>query len=113
MPNCFIHPKQTFTASPTNGRHRNVSSGLPPKRPVCSAWGLMVYAVSNGIVLAGLLVTAAMASGMILTVSLFALTAVFSRQRLMRVLERRGRLWHRLSHTFEIVSALMRLLGFE
>ena len=67
---------------------------------------IMVYAVSNGIVLAGLLVTAAMAIGMILTVSLFALTAVFLRQRLMRVLERRGRLWHRLSHTFEIVSAL-------
>ena len=67
---------------------------------------IMVYAVSNGMIFACLLVTAAMASGMILTISLFALTAVFLRERLFRALERRGRLWHRLSHIFEILSAL-------
>jgi nickel/cobalt exporter len=66
---------------------------------------IMVYAVSNGMVLAGLLVTAAMACGMILTVSMFALTAVLLRERLFRWIEGRSRLWHRASHAFEIVSA--------
>lgn len=67
---------------------------------------IMVYAVSNGMIFAGLLITAAMASGMILTISLFALTAVFLRERLFRVVERRGKLFHSLSHAFEILSAV-------
>jgi nickel/cobalt transporter (NicO) family protein len=66
---------------------------------------IMVYAASNGMIVAGLLVTAAMASGMILTVSLFAFAAVFLRERLFRVLARRDKLLHGVGHAFEILSA--------
>ncbi len=67
---------------------------------------IMVYALAHGIVLAGLLVTLAMAGGMILTVSVFAMTAILFREGLFRLLEQRRGLWHRAAHIFEIGSAL-------
>jgi nickel/cobalt transporter (NicO) family protein len=90
-------------AQPSNNPLLAVAAGFVPC-PLTTF--IMVYAVSNGIIAAGLLVIAAMASGMIITVSLFALAAVFLRERLFRLLERRGKLWHGVAHSFEIVSAV-------
>jgi ABC-type nickel/cobalt efflux system permease component RcnA len=66
---------------------------------------IMVYALGHGMVAAGLAVTAAMASGMILTISAFAIAAVLFRDGVFYFLQRRERLWHRASHVLEIVSA--------
>jgi nickel/cobalt exporter len=67
---------------------------------------IMVYASTQGIVLAGLLVTAGMAFGMILTIALFALAAVLLRDRLMALLERTARFRSRLGQILELGSAL-------
>jgi nickel/cobalt exporter len=67
---------------------------------------IMVYASAQGIVLAGLLVTAGMAFGMMLTIASFALAAVLLRDRLMALLERTARLRGRLGHILELGSAL-------
>ncbi len=67
---------------------------------------IMVYASAQGIVLAGLLVTAGMAFGMILTIALFALAAVLLRDRLMVLLEKSARFRGRLGHILELGSAL-------
>jgi len=67
---------------------------------------IMVYASAQGIVLAGLLVTAGMAFGMILTIASFALAAVLLRDRLMALLERTARFRSRLGHILELGSAL-------
>jgi ABC-type nickel/cobalt efflux system permease component RcnA len=66
---------------------------------------IMVYALAHGVVIAGLLVTAAMAAGMVLTISAFAAAAVLFRNGLFRLLKRHERQWHRASHVFEIASA--------
>jgi nickel/cobalt exporter len=72
---------------------------------------IMVYASTQGIVLAGLLVTAGMAFGMILTIALFALAAVLLRARLMALLERTARFRSRLGQILELGSALA-IVGF-
>ncbi len=67
---------------------------------------IMVYASAQGIVLAGLLATAGMVFGMILTIASFALAAVLLRDRLMVLLERTARFRGRLGHILELGSAL-------
>ena len=66
---------------------------------------IMVYTVAHGMVAAGLLVTAAMAAGMVLTISAFAIAAVLFHNALFHFFKRRERQWHRMSHIFEILSA--------
>jgi ABC-type nickel/cobalt efflux system permease component RcnA len=66
---------------------------------------MMVYTVAHGMVAAGLLVTAAMAAGMVLTISAFAIAAVVFHNALFHFFKRRERQWHRMSHIFEILSA--------
>jgi ABC-type nickel/cobalt efflux system permease component RcnA len=65
----------------------------------------MVYTVAHGMAAAGLLVTAAMAAGMVLTISAFAIAAILFHNALFHFFKRRERQWHRMSHIFEILSA--------
>jgi ABC-type nickel/cobalt efflux system permease component RcnA len=67
---------------------------------------IMVYALGHGMIGAGLAVTAAMAGGMILTISAFAAAAVLCRDAVFYFLQRREHLWHKASHVFEIASAI-------
>jgi len=67
---------------------------------------IMVYAAANGIVLAGLMVTASMAVGMIATIALFAVAAVLLHDRLVSVLERTAGLRRRVGLVLEATSAL-------
>ena len=67
---------------------------------------IMIYAVGNGIVLAGLLVTASMAAGMTLTIAAFALAAVLLRDRMLSLLERTAHVRRQLGRGLEIASAV-------
>src|SRR6266849_3389781 len=69
----------------TDGRVLAFVTGLVPC-PLTTF--VMVYASTQGIITAGLLVTAGMALGMTVTIALFALTAVFLRDGLMALVER-------------------------
>ena len=71
----------------------------------------MVYASANGIMLAGLLVTAGMTAGMVATIALFAVVAVLLRDRLMTLLERTERVRRRLGRVLEVGSTLA-IVGF-
>jgi nickel/cobalt exporter len=65
---------------------------------------IMVYAVAHGIVFAGLIVTAAMAAGMIATVAAFALAAILLRERFFALLVRSAVWRERLGRTTEALS---------
>ncbi|WP_088347064.1 MULTISPECIES: ABC transporter permease [Rhodomicrobium] len=65
---------------------------------------IMVYAVGNGIVLAGLIVTAAMAAGMIATVAAFALAAILLRERFFALLVHSAAWRQRLGRIAEALS---------
>ena len=67
---------------------------------------IMVYAAANGIILAGLMVTASMAVGMIATIALFAVAAVLLHDRLCSALERTAGLRRRVGLVLEATSAL-------
>ena len=66
---------------------------------------IMVYAVAQGIVAAGLLVTAGMALGMIMTIAAFALAAVLLHERFMLLMERTHHLRRQAGRVLEIASA--------
>jgi len=73
---------------------------------------IMSYALARGMLAAGLAVTAAMAAGMVLTISAVAVLATLSRERLLSFLSRTegSRRW--LGRAFEIGgAALVLLLG--
>ena len=67
---------------------------------------IMVYAVAHGIVFAGLVVTAAMAAGMIATISAFALAAILLRDRFFALLLRSAVWRYRLGRIAEASSGL-------
>jgi ABC-type nickel/cobalt efflux system permease component RcnA len=67
---------------------------------------IMVYAAANGIVGAGLLLTAAMALGMIATILLFVAGTILLRERALRFLERSGPWRERLGRALESASAV-------
>jgi nickel/cobalt transporter (NicO) family protein len=67
---------------------------------------IMIYAVGNGIVLAGLLVTASMAAGMTLTIAAFALGAVLLRERLVSFLARTEQVRGQIGRGLEAASAV-------
>jgi nickel/cobalt transporter (NicO) family protein len=66
---------------------------------------IMVYAVSNGIIAAGLLLTASMALGMVATIALFAIATVLLRQRILHLMERTTDIRERAEQTLEFISA--------
>ena len=65
---------------------------------------VMSYAVANGVVAAGLFLSASFAAGMIVTVAAFPLVAVLMRSRLVAFLDR-SRIWRgRISRSLEVIS---------
>ncbi len=96
------------SAAATSGRSAAQHVGLVPC-PLTTF--IMVYASANGIMLAGLLVTAGMTAGMVATIALFAVVAVLLRDRLMTLLERTERVRRRLGRVLEVGSALA-IVGF-
>ena len=85
------------------GRFLSIAAGFVPC-PLTTF--IMVYALAHGMVIAGLLVTLAMAGGMVVTISAFAISAVLFRKGLFHILNRRKVLLHRTSQVFETGSAL-------
>jgi len=67
---------------------------------------IMVYATTHGVVGAGLLLTAAMAFGMIATILLFVATTILVRERALEFLVRTGPWRERLGRILESASAL-------
>jgi nickel/cobalt exporter len=67
---------------------------------------IMAYAVANGLLLAGLLLSATFASGMIVTVVAFPLAAILLRGRLVAMLDRTGGLRRRVGVWLEVTAAL-------
>jgi nickel/cobalt exporter len=67
---------------------------------------IMTYAVANGLVAPGLLLSAVFAAGMIVTVGSFPLLAVLLRTRLLPLLARTERWRESLGHGLEISAAL-------
>jgi len=68
---------------------------------------IMIYSVANGIVMAGLLVTVAMAIGMIATIFIFVGCTMLLRERALRFFERTASARERIGRALEIMSALM------
>jgi len=66
---------------------------------------IMVYAVAQGIVAAGLLVTAGMALGMIMTIAGFVLAAVLLHERFMLLMEHTHHLRRQAGRILEFASA--------
>jgi nickel/cobalt transporter (NicO) family protein len=67
---------------------------------------IMVYAAAQGIIVAGLLVTAGMAVGMIATIAIFALGAVLLHDRLAMLMERTDRFSRWIGRGLEFASAI-------
>jgi nickel/cobalt transporter (NicO) family protein len=67
---------------------------------------IMAYAAAQGIIAAGLLVTASMALGMTVTIALFALAAVLVHDRFMVLMERSDRVRRRVGRGLEAASAV-------
>ncbi|MBN9449912.1 hypothetical protein [Bosea sp. RAC05] len=67
---------------------------------------IMAYAVANGLVLAGVLLSATFASGMIVTVVAFPLAAILLRGRLVAILDRSYALQRRIGFGLEVAAAM-------
>ena len=89
---------------PSGGRALAVAAGLVPC-PLTTF--IMVYASANGIVMAGLLVTAAMALGMIGTLALLVLCTIVLRERAVEFFDRTAFARERLVRALEISSACL------
>ena len=87
----------------TDGRALAFVTGLVPC-PLTTF--IMVYAVAQGVVAAGLLVTAGMAIGMVVTIAMFALAAVLLHDRFMVLMERTDRLRRQVGRGLECASAI-------
>jgi ABC-type nickel/cobalt efflux system permease component RcnA len=80
--------------------------------PCPGATLILVYAVSQGLVAAGIAAMFAVSLGMGLTISLFALAAIFSRDALLRLARDKGPLLDRLHLFLSVAGALaISLLG--
>ena len=97
-------------------RHRHHDSPTTDGRVLAFATGLvpcplttfiMVYAVSNGIIVAGLLLTAGMIVGMVTTIAIFAVAAVLLRERIVFLMERTARTRERFGRALELISAVV------
>lgn len=95
-------------SSTTDGRVLAFATGLVPC-PLTTF--IMVYAVSNGIIVAGLLLTVGMVVGMITTIAIFAVAAVLLRERIVHLMDRTARTRERFGQTLELVGAAA-IIGF-
>lgn len=86
----------------TDGRVLAFATGLVPC-PLTTF--IMVYAVSNGIIIAGLLLTAGMVVGMVTTIAIFAVAAVLLRERIVHLIEKTARTSERFGQAMELVGA--------
>ncbi|MFM9860694.1 sulfite exporter TauE/SafE family protein [Pseudoxanthobacter sp. M-2] len=66
---------------------------------------IMTYAASRDEIAVGLILSAAFAAGMIVTVAAFPIAAILFRTRLLRLIERTGAVRHRLGRALEVLSA--------
>jgi nickel/cobalt transporter (NicO) family protein len=87
----------------TDGRVLAFVTGLVPC-PLTTF--IMVYATAQGIIAAGLLVTAGMAVGMTVTIALFALAAVLLHDRFMIFLARTDGIRRQVGRGLEVASAI-------
>jgi nickel/cobalt transporter (NicO) family protein len=92
----------------TDGRVLAFATGLVPC-PLTTF--IMVYAVSNGIVMAGLLLTAGMIVGMITTIAIFAVAAVLLRERIVHLMEKTAQRRERFGRALELAGAAA-IIGF-
>ena len=88
----------------TDGRVLAFVTGLVPC-PLTTF--IMVYAAAQGIIAAGLLVTAGMAIGMTVTIASFALAAILLRDRLMTFLARTDHVRRQVGRGLEAASAVV------
>src|SRR5262245_28384124 len=72
---------------------------------------IMVYAVTNGAIAAGLFLTASMALGMITTIGVFSVAAVLFRERLIHFMSLTVRARERLGQALELIGAIA-IVGF-
>ena len=86
----------------TDGPMLAIAAGLVPC-PLTTF--IMVYAVANGIVLAGLFLTAGMALGMVATIAAFAIGSLLVRRYLLRWLDKTEVARERIGRVLEIFSA--------
>jgi len=89
-------------AAGSDGPLLAVAAGLVPC-PLTTF--IMVYAVANGIILAGLALTAGMALGMVGTIAIFAIASVLARRHLVRWLEQTATMREWVGRTLEIGGA--------
>jgi ABC-type nickel/cobalt efflux system permease component RcnA len=87
----------------TDGRVLAFVTGLVPC-PLTTF--IMVYATAQGMIVAGLLVTAGMAVGMIATIALFALAAVLLHDRFMVLMRRTDHVRRQVGRSLEVASAI-------
>lgn len=92
----------------TDGRVLAFATGLVPC-PLTTF--IMVYAVSNGIIVAGLLLTAGMVVGMITTIAIFAVSAVLLRERIFHFMKRTADTRDRFGQILELIGAAA-IIGF-
>jgi nickel/cobalt exporter len=97
-----LHPHEHMHTA-ADGRVLAFVTGLVPC-PLTTF--IMVYATAQGIIAAGLLVTAGMAVGMTVTIALFALAAVLLHDRFMVLMARTDRVRRQLGRGLEVASAI-------
>lgn len=88
---------------PANGPVLAFATGLVPC-PLTTF--IMVYAVTNGAVVAGLFLTASMALGMIATIATFAIGAIMFRDRFFHLLSLTASARERIGQALELVSSI-------
>ena len=95
--------RRSHAHSAAESRTLAIATGLVPC-PLTTF--IMVYATTRGIVGAGLLLTAAMATGMIVTIALFVLASIFVRERALGLLARTESTRHWIGRALETAGAL-------
>ncbi|HMF26366.1 MAG TPA: sulfite exporter TauE/SafE family protein [Pseudolabrys sp.] len=86
----------------TNGLTLAFATGLVPC-PLTTF--IMVYAVSNGAIAAGLILSGSMALGMVTTIAAFAVAAVLFRDRFFRLLALTAGVRERVGQALELIGA--------
>jgi ABC-type nickel/cobalt efflux system permease component RcnA len=88
--------------APRNGRTLALVTGMIPC-PLTTF--IMKYALARGMLGAGLMVTAAMAVGMVATIGGMALAAAFARDQFMGLIVRTAALRHRVGRALEVAGS--------
>lgn len=97
------HAHQT----PGSGPVLAIAAGLVPC-PLTTF--IMTYAASHDEIAFGLVLAAAFAAGMIVTVAAFPIAAIVFRTRLLALIERTGAVRHRVGRALDVMSAVAILL---